>query len=88
MGFDRFCFNVLFENPTAIVLSTCIGVAGCGWTISRSISRIGRASCVLVKVAPISTSAAEARNIFRMRERTYLAPFCAHDAGFGVAEDR
>ena len=41
-----------------------------------------------MKVAPISTSAAEARTRFRIRERMYIVPLCAHDAGFGVAEDR
>ena len=88
MDFDRFCFNVLFAKPTAVVLSTCIGVAGCGWPISCSIWRIGRDSCALVKVAPISTLAAEARTLFRMREMTYIALLCAHAAGFGVTEDR
>ena len=41
-----------------------------------------------MEVAPISTSAAEARTLFRMRKRTYIAPLCAHAAGFGVSEDR
>ena len=37
MDFYRFGFNVLFANPTAVVLSTCIGLAGFRWPISRSI---------------------------------------------------
>ena len=57
---DRFCFIVLFMNPTAVVLSTCNEVGGWSCPSSVAATFIGIPSCALVYVAPISASAADA----------------------------
>ena len=59
IAFDRFCLILLFENPTAVVLSTCMGVEGWGCPSSLRVVRIGKASLTFRNVAPISDSAAE-----------------------------
>ena len=59
IAFDHFCSMVLFANPTSVVLSTCMGVGGCGCPSSLRVVRIGKASLAFRKVAPILASAAE-----------------------------
>ena len=66
MLIDLCIFIVLFNIPTAVVLSMWIGVGGWGWPSSWSIRRMIRASWVLMKSAPNSDSAADAATSFSM----------------------
>ena len=50
---------VLFANPTAVVISTCMVVGSWGCPSSSRVVRIGKACLAFRKVAPISASAAE-----------------------------
>ena len=50
---------LLLMYPSAVVLSSCTGVGGCGWPISHSVTRIGTASLALMKAADTSASTAE-----------------------------
>ena len=59
IDFNRFCLIVLFSKPTAVVLSTCMGVEGWGCPSSSKVVGIGKASLTFRKVAPISDSCAE-----------------------------
>ena len=59
MALERFCLMVSFANPTAVELSTCMGVSGWGYLSLRSSVRMGTASCPLIYVAPILASAAD-----------------------------
>ena len=52
--------------PTAVVLSTWIGVGGCGCPNAWSVIRNTLASCALRKRAPSSASAAEAATSLRI----------------------
>jgi hypothetical protein len=59
IDFDCFCFTVLFMIPSAVLLSVCIGVAGCGWFNSSNVIRIGTASFAFIYNPPHSASAAD-----------------------------
>ena len=59
MALKRFCLMVSFENPTAVELSNCMSVAGWRWPSSRTSVWMSTAFCPLIKVAPISDSAAD-----------------------------
>jgi hypothetical protein len=59
MFLDRFCLIVSFAKPAAAELSVSIGVAGCVWPSSLSVTRIGKASCPFRNKVPIPASAAE-----------------------------
>ena len=48
MALERFCLMVSFENPTAVELLTCMGVAGWGWPSLRRSVRMGTASFPLI----------------------------------------
>ena len=55
------CFLIVsFEISVAVMLSQCMGVAGCGWPISCKVSRIILPSLKLINNAPNSASAADA----------------------------
>ena len=49
----------LLATPTAVLLSTCMGVWGCLCLISSRVVRTGIASRALMNIAPTSASAAE-----------------------------
>ena len=66
MIFYLFLFIVLFTIPTAVVLSTWIGVGGWEWPSSWSIKGMICDSRVLMKSAPNSASAADAATSFSM----------------------
>ena len=55
--------NVPLIMPFAVLLSVCIGVAGCGCPNSSQVTRNG-SNCLLFNNAPISASAAD-----------YITPF-------------
>jgi hypothetical protein len=44
MALERFSFIVPLANTSAVVLSTCMGVGGCGWPSSASVLMMGTAS--------------------------------------------
>ena len=66
---------VLFTIPTAVVLSTCTGVGGCGWPNSSSISLSILASWALRKSAPNSASAADAATSLKIAQVMWILPF-------------
>ena len=49
---------VSFTTPAAVELSVCIGVGGCGYSISIRIWHIGTSSFDLMNMAPSSASSA------------------------------
>ena len=57
---------MLFTIPTAVVLSTWVGVGGCGCPSSNSVKRMILASCVFKNNAPNSASAADAATNLRI----------------------
>ena len=59
MALDALYLMVLLAKPTAVVLSTWMGVGGCGCPISSKHTRIGKTSLAHRKPAPISTFAAD-----------------------------
>ena len=59
IAFDRLCLIVLLARPHAVLLSTCIGVAGCGWPISSRAVRSAVASFMLENNPAVSASAAD-----------------------------
>jgi hypothetical protein len=77
MAFDRFCFMVPLANPSAVVLSTCIGVGGCGWPSSVRVLMMGTASCPFKYPAPISASAAEPTTTSMILHMVCTGPFKA-----------
>ena len=48
MDLELFCLMVSLANPTVVELSTCMGVAGWGWSSSRSSVQMGTASFPLI----------------------------------------
>lgn len=70
-----FClFRVLFTIPTVVELSMWMGVGGCGWPNSSSVSRSIFASFAFKNNAPNSASAAEAATNRRTVLTTRTAP--------------
>ena len=59
VAFDRFCLIVSLTKPSTVEFSTTIRLRGCGWPSSARVVRIGTDSWPLMKVAPISASAAK-----------------------------
>ena len=61
------CFLIVsFAIPAAVMLSQCMGVAGCGLTISCKVSRIILPSLQLRNIAPNLASAADATTNLRI----------------------
>ena len=79
MAFERLCFICLLANPTAVELSTCMGVADWVCPIYLSVTRMGHASQAAVKEAPISASMAELMMLFIIFAWTWTGPL-----GLGV----
>ena len=61
--------------PTAVVLSTCTGVGGCGCPNSFNISLMTFASWALRNRAPSSASAADAATSFSIEHVVKIFPF-------------
>ena len=72
---EFFLLIVLLTISTVIELSMCIGVGGCGWPSSVSISLMILASFALRKSAPNSASAADEATNFNKVHKTWIAPF-------------
>ena len=69
---DRCLLTVLFAMPAAVALSQCMGVDGCGWPSSSSVSLIIFASFVFKNIAPNSASAADAATNLRIMQSDVL----------------
>ena len=74
MALERCRLTVLFVIPTAVALSQCMGVGGCGCPISCRMSLMILTSCALRNRAPSSASAAEAATSLRTEHRLRIAP--------------
>ena len=71
---DRCHLTVLFAIPAAVALSQCMGVGGCGWPSSLSVSLIIFASFAFKHIAPNSTSAADAATNLRILQSVRIGP--------------
>ena len=71
---SRLLAMLLVMNPSAVVLSVCIGVGGCLWPIVSNARRAGIASLQLMKRAPNSASAAEDMTAFMICEMVRMYP--------------
>ena len=72
---DRCRFTVLFAMPTAVASSQCMGVGGCGWPSSSSVSLVIFASFAFKNIAPNSASAADAATNLRIMQSVRIGPF-------------
>ena len=82
IAFVAFCLRRELAKLTAVVLSTWIGVGGCGWPISSRQMRRGMASLAERKAEPISASAAELITFFMILESTWITPLERGMEGF------
>ena len=74
IDFVAFDMILLLINPSAVLLSVCIGVSGCGWPISSSVLRVGTAVFALMNRAPNSASAADDMTFLIICEMLRTAP--------------
>ena len=79
---------VLFMIPTAIVLSQCIGVGGCGCPSSNRINLTIFVFWAFRNNAPNSALAADAATNFNIMQRAWIAPFKNIDCPFFGIEPR
>ena len=63
---------ILLAKPTAVLLSTAMGVGCCGWPISIRAVLISIADYVTKKAAPISASAADVIVNFSILQSTNI----------------
>ena len=63
---DRCLLTVLFAMPAAVALSQCMGVGGCGWPSSLSVSLVIFAYFISNNIAPNTASAADAETNLRI----------------------
>ena len=68
-------FTVLFATPAAVVLPQCMGVGGCGWPRSLSVSLMIFASFAFKNIALNSDSAADAATNSRILQNVRIGPF-------------
>ena len=68
---------VCCTTPSAVVLSTWIGVGGCGCPILISMCHIGTASQALMYSAPSSASAADDITAFMIYDTASTTPLLA-----------
>ena len=61
--------------PAAVALSQCMGVGGCGWPSSSSVSLIIFASFAFKKIAPNSASAADSATNLRIVQSVRIGLF-------------
>ena len=71
---------LLVTNPSAVVLSVCIGVGGYLWPIFSNAWRAGIASLQLMKMDTNSASAAEDMTAFMICEMVRTDPFFSRTA--------
>ena len=65
--------------PAAVLLSVCIGVAGCGCPSSSRVTLNGNMSCAFINNDPISASAADDITDFIILASTYIGAFKIFD---------
>jgi len=75
IALDRCCFVVSLAMPQAVVLSTWMGVGGCGHPMSVNVCRIAVASLQLTKRDPNSASVADDIACFKILQSVCIAPF-------------
>ena len=75
MALDWRCFIESLQNPTAVTLSTCIGVGGWGCPISSRAIITGTASFASRNIVPTSDSMAELMTVLIIFARVYTIPF-------------
>ena len=74
IGFDHFCWIVLFETPHVIELSVLTGIGGCGCPISSRVFRWTALSLQFTKRAPASASEAVNITFLSKWEIVIIAP--------------
>ena len=79
--FDRFCLIVSFENPTSVVLSTCMGVGGWRCPSSSRVVHIRMASLAFRKVVPFSDSSTEKMTVLMSWHRLWMVPSLVEGVG-------
>ena len=79
-----FGWRFFVTNPNDVVLSVCIGVGGCLWTIFSTAVRAGISWRELIYSAPISASAAGVITFFIICAMAKAAPLFS---GFGALFD-
>ena len=75
ISLDLWRLMELLNIPTAVVLSTWIGVAGCGCPSSMRMRQITLASCAFKNNAPNLSSAADAATSLRIAHVIKILPF-------------
>ena len=81
MVLDLFCLIVLLAKPTAVVLSTWIGMGGWGCPISTRYVLMGMLTYAVINPDPISDSDAESITNFIILAITCLGPLMGYCAG-------
>ena len=72
---DCCLLTVLFAMPDAVALSQCMGVGGCGWPSSLSVSLIIFASFAFKNIATNSVSVSDAATNLRIVQNVRIGPF-------------
>ena len=72
---DLCLLTVLFAMLAAVALLQCMGVSGCGWPSSSSVSLIIFASFAFKNIAPNSASATDAATNLRIVQTVRIGPF-------------
>ena len=72
---DHCRFTVLFAIPADVALSQCMGVGGCGWPSSSSVSLMIFASFAFKNISPNSASAADAATNLMIVQSVMIGPF-------------
>jgi len=63
IAFDHFCLVVSLRMPQAVLLSVCMGVAGCGWPNSSRAVHNGQTASTLRKSTPSSAFGSTGHNL-------------------------
>ena len=71
----RCLLTVLFTMSAAVALSQCMGVDGCGWPSSSSVSLITFASLAFKNIAPNLASAVDAVTNLRIVQSVRIGQF-------------
>ena len=72
---DRCRFTVLLAMPATVALSQCMGVGGCGWPSSSSVSLMIFAYFIFNNIAPNTASAADAETNLRILQSVRSGSF-------------
>ena len=86
MALDHFCLTVLLVNPMENVLSTCMGVGGCGCSICSRACWIVMTSLPFMYEAQNSVSAAETMTLRKILAMIWTGPFGGHLEGLAVLD--